>query len=846
MHLRYLYGGGGGQDSLPAFHDPFAGGGALPLEAQRLGLEAHASDLNPVAVLINKAMIEIPPKFAGLPPVNPEWRRKPDQQKKLTTWTGAQGLAEDIRYYGKWMRDEAEKRIGHLYPKVRVTAEMCRRRPDLRPYKGRELTVIAWLWARTVPSPNPAFADVEIPLVSSFWLSKKKGKEAWVQPVVKGRNWRFEVRVGRPRDPAVVGKGTAAGKRQGFNCLMSNTAVTYDHIREEAQSGQLGARLMAVVAQGDRERVYVEAIREHEEVARAANPHWRPDVRLEGKCRVNVQHYGMDTFGDIFSARQLVMLTLFSDLVEEAYARLQRDAEAAGMLAGIGTDKDGSQVATYGRAVATYLGLTVGRQANRSSALSFWDNTSQKIQQVFGRQALPMVWDYCESNPFSSATGNWLGQLAWPAKVVECLPTRQTGQSVVHQEDACRQSMSSGKIVSTDPPYYDNIEYADLSDFFYVWLRRALRAQLPDLFMTMAVPKAQELVASPFRHSNKEEAERFFMEGMVEAMRRLAEQSHPDFPVTIYYAFKQAETKDKSGQVRTGWETFLEAVIQAGFSITGTWPVRTELTGNLKKRFAVLASSIVLVCRKRPPDADVISRTDFRNMLATELPAALGPLQAANIAPVDLAQAAIGPGMAIYSRYSTVVYPDGKPLRVRTALQYINQALDEAFEGDFDAETRWATSWFEQHGFKDGAYGVAEVLAKARDTSISKLVSAGVVESGEGRVRLRRPGELPDEWVPTADATLWEKTHHLLRVYAKGGEIEAAKMLDRLGPRDDGPRDLAYSAYLICERNKWIGSAFAYNALVTSWPEIARLSRLKAWVEEPEPQLTLERESDAG
>ena len=609
---------------LPAFHDPFAGGGALPLEAQRLGLEAHASDLNPVAVLINKAMIEIPPKFAGRPPVNPDWQAKSEEQKTLMTWKGAQGLAEDVRYYGQWMRDEAEKRIGHLYPQIEITEEMAEDRPDLEQYVGRKLTVIAWLWARTVKSPNPAFADVEVPLASTFMLSTKKGKEAWVEPVIENGGYRFTVKVGKPGDAEAAKAGTKLSRGANFRCLMSGTPIAGDYIKAEGKAKRMGARLMAIVAEGDRQRVYLAPTREHEESARQAKPEWGPNTEIPPDRRsMFTPLYGLTHFEHLFTSRQLVALTTFSDLVAEAMERVQRDAAIADCPSDERPLRDGGVGATaYAEAVGVYAAITLGRQANRCCTISFWDNASQKVQQAFGRQALPMTWDFCEVNPFSTSSGNWLGQLTFPTKFLHLASTTPSGFAL--QYDARQQGLSASKLVSTDPPYYDNIGYADLSDFFYIWLRRSLRLIFLDLFATLSTPKAEELVATPYRHGSKEKAEIFFLAGMTEAIRRLAKEAHPGFPVTIYYAFKQSETKGNAGTASTGWETFLDAVIRSGFAITGTWPIRTELTSNLKKNVAALASSIVLVCRKRPDDAPVATRREFVNALNTELPAALG------------------------------------------------------------------------------------------------------------------------------------------------------------------------------------------------------------------------------
>ena len=813
-------------DRLPAFHDPFAGGGAIPLEAQRLGLESYASDLNPVAVLINKAMIEIPPKFAGRPPVNPE--RNAGQVGIGASWKGATGLAEDVRYYGKWMRDEAEKRIGHLYPKVEVTEEMAVERPDLKRYAGRKLTVIAWLWARTVRSPNPAFADVEVPLASTFILSKKKNKEAYVEPVIGEGGYHFTVKAGTP--PESASNGTTAGKRKGFSCLISGVPITYDFIRSEGQAGRLSARLMAVVAEGDRGRVYLTPTIEHERIAQDASSEWKPNIELSGKCRVNVSLYGMDTFADLFTDRQLVALTTFSDLVEEARERIRQDAVAAGLPDdGVPLREGGTGATAYAEAVSVYLAFAVDKGANYWSTICAWHQTRYGIVSTFSRQALPMLWDYAEAHPTGSSSGNMLSGVIQAAKMLEVLGTGLPGSTT--QADAAMQSDSYGKIVSTDPPYYDNIGYADLSDFFYVWLRRSLRQAFPDLFATLAVPKAEELVATPYRHDgSKEKAESFFMQGMTQAMRRIGEQTHPAMPVTIYYAFKQSENKGGVGTASTGWETFLEAVIDAGFAVSGTWPVRTEYTGNLKGKMNALASSIVIVCRSRPAGAPMATRREFVDALREELPEALRKLKAGSIAPVDLRQASIGPGMAVFSRYARVLDVSGKALSVRDALSLIVQTMDETLleqEGGLDPDTLWAVDWFEQEGFSTGRFGDAETLSKAMNTSVDGMIQAGILKAGGGKVRLLRFDELPDDWDPETDSrrTVWEIVHHLIRAHDQSGEVGAAKLLAKLSADAETARELAYRLYRVCERKNRAREALGYNALVQSWPEIARLAR---------------------
>ena len=815
--------------TLPAFHDPFAGGGALPLEAQRLGLEAHASDLNPVAVLINKAMIEIPPRFAGRPPVNPESRNEPTVVAR--TWRGAQGLAEDVRHYGRWMRDEAEKRIGHLYPQVEITPAVVRERPDLKPYEGRKLTVIAWLWARTVKSPNPAFADVDVPLASTFMLSTKKGKEAYVEPVIEGRGYRFTVKVGAPPDADAAKAGTKLSRGANFRCLMSGSPMAGDYIKAEGQAKRMGARLMAVVAEGDRGRVYLAPTLEHEETAGRAVPDWQPEgdvpARLTGGTCVP---YGLSTWGNLFTSRQLVALTTFSDLVAEAMARVRHDAVAAGLPDDDRPLRDGGTGATtYAEAVAVYLGLAVDKVADRNSTVCAWASLREHARNTFGRQAIPMVWDFAESNPLSDSSGNFLGGILSISSGLGSVYTNARGRG--SQRDAQATLLGPEKVVSTDPPYYDNIGYADLSDFFYVWLRRSLKPLFPDLFATLAVPKSAELVASSYRHGGRDAAEAFFLDGMTRALQRLAEQTHPGFPVTIYYAFKQSEKKGDTGTFSTGWETFLDAVIRSGFAITGTWPMRTELDRRMIGMGTnALASSIVLVCRRRPADTSAATRRDFLTTLRSELPQALRLLQTGNVAPVDLAQAAIGPGMAVFTRYAKVLDVAGKPMSVREALALINQILDEVLaeqEGDFDADSRWALAWFDQYGFAEGDYGEAETLSTAKNTSVAGMVAAGILASQGGKVRLFAPEELPDDWDPTADArlTAWEAVHQLIHVLETRGETGAAALAATLGGTAETARELCYRLYTLCERKKRAAEALSYNGLVQSWPEISRLAR---------------------
>lgn len=806
-------------EKLPAFHDPFGGGGALPLEAQRLGLESYASDLNPVAVLINKAMIEIPPKFANRRPVNPEsgeigatWS---------TQWKAAQGLAEDVRYYGQWVREEALKRVGDLYPPIEITKEMAQERADLQPLVGQKLTVIAWVWTRTVKSPNPAFRHIDVPLASTFVLSSKEGKQAYVEPVFSGDSYQLVVKVGTP--PTAAKAGTTAGKRAAFRCLMSGVPVDYNHIRAEGKAGRMGTRLMAVIVEGPRGRVYLSPQESYEATAARAEPNWKPDNILPNNPRdFKTPNYGIATFGELFTQRQLAALSIFSDLATEVRHKVREDAIAAGLASdGKGLNSGGSAADAYAEAVSVYLSLGVGRSANYWSSLTPWGG--EFIVQTFGRNALPMVWDFAEANPFSSSTGNWTGALAWIENVItRALPANAAG--FASQETAQKQNISQGKVVSTDPPYYDNIGYADLSDYFYVWLRKSVRDIYPEIFSTMGVPKADELVATPYRHGGKEEAEAFFLNGMTEAMQRVAEQSHAAYPVTIYYAYKQSESND-GGTSSTGWVTFLSAVLEAGFSIGGTWPMRTERDQGLKTGTNSLASSIVLVCRPRSPKAESISRRAFLRELNQVLPDALDQMTRASegerspVAPVDLSQAIIGPGMAVFSKYASVLEADGSAMSVETANSLINRFLAE---DDFDHDTQFCLHWFEQNGWNDGRFGDADTLARAKGTSVDGVKQAGVLFASGGIVRLLKWKDYRSDWDAEKDERLpiWEALHHLIRVFKTEGESGAGQVLAAIAGKAEVTRQLAYRLYTLCERAGWAEDARAYNEIVTSWSAI--------------------------
>lgn len=805
----------------PALLDPFAGGGAIPLEAQRLGLEAHAHDLNPVAVTINKAMIEIPPRFAGKAPVNPDAQ----VSAMRSGWSRAQGLAEDVRYYGEWMKQEAFKRIGHLYPKVKVPHEQG----------GGEATVIAWIWARTVKCPNPA-CGCEMPLVHSFELSKKKGNTAWIEPLYdEDKKLSFKVhREGKPKIEGTV-------SRKGAVCACCGSPVGYSYIRAESNAGRMSAILMAVVAEGRRSRIYVTADDEQRLAAKIDKPEEYPCGELAkhftgGSC----VPYGLNEFHKLFTNRQLTALTTFSELVSEAQAKAEADAVAAGMKNDhLPLRNGGDGAKAYGEAVGVYLAFAVDKAANLWSSICGWMNDRGAFRETFARQAIPMTWDFAEANPFSSSGGCFELFLARCADTIEYFPLSLEG--IAQQFDAQSDCGLRNIMISTDPPYYDNIGYADLSDFFYVWMRQSLKDTYPELFSTMLVPKVEELIATPYRHDGSiEKAKSFFEDGMLSACKQMYQYAREDVPVTIYYAYKQSDTDDR-GTASSGWETMLGAIVNAGFAITGTWPMRTESPGrSIAQGTNALASSIVLVCRKRPEDAPQTTRRNLVSQLRRELRPALQKLQSSNIAPVDLAQSAIGPGMGVFSRYRRVLEADGSVMSVRSALQVINEEVDLYFNekvGSLDAASRFCVDLYTQCAYNNIKYGEAEILANAKSTSIPMMAAHGVLYAKAGVVHLIERSELPTA-VDFNERTIWLLTQQLTHAMAAGGIEACAKIVWGIfGSGAESAKDLAYRLYTIAERKGWTEEGYAYNALVVAWPDIqSRAAAMKA--ETPE-QITL-------
>lgn len=797
----------------PALLDPFAGGGAIPLEAQRLGLEAHAHDLNPVAVMINKAMIEIPPKFANMRPVNPESR---GHLGGSAAPKGAAGLAEDVRYYGEWMKQEAYKRIGHLYPKVKVPQTQG----------GGEATVIAWIWARTVKCPNPA-CGCTIPLTSTYILSKKKGNYAWVEPQVEDDHCTFTVHTGTKLPSNTSPK---QGRGAAFMCPSCGQITLDSYTKEEGKAGHIGAQLMAIVAEGKKGRIYLSPNSEHIHAADVPKPEEYPDGAMPTNPRwFSPPAFGMTDYSQLFTNRQLTALTTFSALVGEAQKKAEADAVAAGMYNDhIALSEGGTGARAYGEAVGVYLAFAVDRLADFGSSVVRWSVSNEKAMNTFARQAVPMVWDFVEVNPLGNSVGSFTTIVSYISKCVVTIPNA-VHDGFARQHDAQSDNGLRDIMISTDPPYYDNIGYADLSDYFYVWMRQALKETYPKLFRTMLVPKTEELVATPYRFDGSvEKARDFFEDGMFNTCCRLYQYARDDIPVTIYYAFKQSEQGEDDSIASTGWETMLSAIIRSGFAITGTWPMRTEQTYRaVGMGTNALASSIVLVCRKRSETAGSCTRREFINALHREMRPALEKLQSANIAPVDLAQSAIGPGIGVFSRYKSVLESDGKPMSVRAALQIINQELDAFYneqEGELDRESRFCVELFSQYAFNNIKFGDADILARAKNTSVQALAEHGVMAASKGQVRLLTREEIPEK-VDAHEECIWLLTQQLAHAMETGGVKTCAEIvMDIFGSNGEDAKALAYRLYTICERKNWAQEGYAYNNLVVAWPDIQNMA----------------------
>jgi hypothetical protein len=737
----------------------------------------------------------------------------------------AEGLAADVRNYGQWMRDEAEKRIGHLYPKIKAPG-------------GTEHTVIAWKWARTVKSPNPA-NPIETPLVNSWWLSKKKGKEAWVKATVVDGKVHYEVQH-NAAGPTKTEDGTVG--RRGAVSIADGTPIDLSYIREESRAGRMGAQLMAIVADGGKGRVYISPDDAHISVADVDRPNDLSTALLPEKALgFRVQAYGFEYWVDLFTNRQLVALTTLSDLVAEARDKALNDALAAGLPKGETLENNGTGAEAYADAVATYLALGVSRTADYSNALCTWHTGRDTVTHLFTRQAIPMTWDFIETNILSNSSGNFFGQLMWVVRTLLQVPAIATGET--SQISASVRDYSN-LVISTDPPYYDNIGYSDLSDFFYVWLRRSLQEIHPSVVGTMLSPKAEELVANPYRHDGKAGAEKFFVEGFNSVFQRIREGgANPTVPMTVYYAYKQQDS-GKDGTSSTGWHTLLDGLIQSGWEITATWPMRSELKNRmLSQGTNALASSIVLACRPRPENARAITRKLFVSALKRELPEALRTLMQGTIAPVDLAQAAIGPGISVFSRFTRVREADGSDMSVKDALQLINATLDEVLgeqESDFDSDTRFAVKWYRQYGWRQDSAGIADQLARSADTSISGLKRGGIFEAKGGKARLLSPTQLEEEWDPATDdhVSVWEATVRLAAVMNKAGADKVAELIPEVGNRVglDAVKELGFLLFHEAEKKKDTEDALLFNGLVSAWGELNELARKYAATPKVEQQ----------
>lgn len=776
-------------DVAKPVYDPFSGGGSIPLEAQRLGLRAIGTDLNPIAVLITKSLIELPRNFRNRPPVNPAadpMGFSSGRSKKA--WRGAAGLANDIRYYGRQMQRLARERIGPLYPKVEGT------------------TVIAWLWARTVLCSNPA-CGTQMPLMRTFQASKKSGNQHWIRPVIDNEAKSISFIVQR-NDDGVPQTGTV--NRNGATCLICGSSMPLSDVRQQARDGKMGEQMTAIVAEGNRQRLYFSPTQEHAQTALSAEPAWRPMQTITKTPKISALAYGVTHWHQLFTKRQLTAATMFSDLLSEMGSLMKQD----------GAD------AEYANSVCTYLALVIGKMIGSNSRFSRWQNTGDKVAGVFARQAIPMMWDFAEVNPFSSSTQNWMAQVKWVAKVVENLPA-DVNEGKVHQADASTTVHADyGPVIVTDPPYYDNIDYADLSDYFYVWLRPLLRDIYPSLFAGMLTPKGEEMTAIPSRFSNPRER---FEELLSRTLRLIKQKCSSEFPSSIFYAYKQQQ-EERDGRTSTGWETMLTALVSSGFRIIGTWPMRTERAARSNALAAnALASSVVLVCRPRDEDAPVATRRQFLDALESHLPTALDHLtREGHIAPVDLAQAAIGPGMAIYSQFSRVETISGEPVPVREALVAINRVIAEYHQreqGDLDANSQFCLDWLMQHGYAEGDYGSAEVLAQAKNVSVETLKDWKLLEADGGHVRLLPLDSYgPGRPMRLESMTAWEgcfrMAYHLNREDGDGTD-GAADVARTMGSNAEAVERLARVLYNYYDGKDDSSNAVIFNNLVASWPDIS-------------------------
>ncbi|WP_079181507.1 DUF1156 domain-containing protein [Streptomyces sp. Tue 6075] len=789
------------EQELPTVLDPFCGGGSTLVEAQRLGFPTIASDLNPVPALVTRVETQLVPAMLGKPSVSGD-----DGVLEGTNLDPMGGLLADVRHYAQRVEAEVKSKVGHLY----------------EPVKSGE--PVAWLWARTVPCTNPACA-IDIPLYSSPWLSKQKGREAWLKPTVEDGRVRFEIGTGVMGEIPAATKAARGGK---FTCLACGTQVDEKHLRGAGAGGLMGFQMLAMAIDDESGRRFA-AVDPGSQTSEIPMPDDAPEMEFpERALGFRVQAYGIVKQADLYTARQVHMLGAFADAVARVPEWVKRD----------GGDSD------QGVAIASILAICVSKLAMANSSQARWQidsrHGSAKAQPAFGRHALPMVWDFAEVNPFAKSAGGWSSQLKSMLSGINALPRGvEVGRTVQADARTAGSMVAPGSaLIATDPPYFAQIPYADLSDYFYVWLRRSVRGIHPDLFGTMETPKSTELIADPFRRGGSGQARQYFISGFTEVFSSLKQASRSDLPLVVIYAHRQEENKD--GELASSaWDAMLEAMLSAGLCIVGTWPLHATHSSRQRGiQSNAVASYIAMICRPRPVDAGALDRRGFLQALRRELPERIKPLQQSSIPAVDLGQAAIGPGMEIFSRYARVTEPDGTAMTVSAALRQINRALNEIlseYEEDFDSDTSWCIEWFRDYQWDAGGFGEADKRANRYNTSVPGLVHAGVVKAAAGKAALIKPTDLPGAYDPATDGrlTIWEVAMHLSRLIegkGPGTGIDAAgELLARARTRpeidEDTVKGLAYLLHNICENRGWTESQRWFNNLVSSWPDLQTAAR---------------------
>ena len=805
--------------SLPPFIDPFAGSGAIPLEALRLGMSAHASDLNPLAVTIQHMLVEWPQKFANKPAVH---RRN---KGGLSASTAFGNLAADVLAYGEDINEKLRGRIGEFYPPVTDSF-------------GKEIEPGVFMWARTVPCPNPA-CGVLTPLVKDWKLSTRSG--AHIRPVIDraAKTINFAV-----QHDGVVPEPSFNG-RKGGACLMCEAPIDFVWIRKQGVAGLINHRLMAIAAGDDYSWAFYQPTSEHESVALTVpDSTWVPRGDIPNNTRdFRTQLYGMATWASLFTPRQMLALTTLQDIIRETEADIDSDAVAAGYVSGgEPLSRGGTGAHAYAQLVRAYIHLTASNLTEWNCSVTRWSPNGPQLSSLFARQAVIMNWNYAEGSLFGKGGANFLQKLRRTVEVIDRTPTTTTGTA--RQADATRMVWDHDKapLVVTDPPYYDNISYSELADFFYVWLRESMRDIDPETFATISSPKSEELIMAKNRHGGDEEkAKQFFEDGLTQALHHLRSISDPDLPLSIYYAYNDTdESEDGEGNKEigsSGWETILQSIVDAGLQIVMTYPLRSEAVGRaISTNASALAACILLVCRPRSDKAPVGTRGDFTLGLQGELSQAIERLKDGDLGALDLSQAAIGPGMAVFTRYSKVLESDGRKMTMRTALDLINKSVSEvAGKGDamFDQQTRWCVRWFEEKGLSEGLYGDAQMLANANGLNIPELERFGVISSKGGKVQLLVGDRLPTDWDPRLDSRIssWEVLHHLIACLlpkgnplsrANGGsEKEALALASALSPLlVEQAKELSYRMFDICRVRGWNQEALAYNAIGQSWADL--------------------------